>query len=99
MTYNELKPHLYTLPELPDAIPYVTSYYKKDWGFCLSYKNFLKLNKKIKYKVLIKSKLFNGDMNYSELVIPGKSKKEIIISSYICHPSMANNELSGNTGY
>lgn len=95
MTYNELKPHLYTLPELPDAIPYVTSYYKKDWGFCLSYKNFLKLNKKIKYKVLIKSKLFNGDMNYSELVIPGKSKKEIIISSYICHPSMANNELSG----
>ena len=95
LTYNELKSHLYTLPNLPDAIPYVTSYYKKDWGFCLSYKKFLKLNKKIKYDVLIKSKLFNGYMNYSELVIPGKSKKEIIISSYICHPSMANNELSG----
>ena len=95
LTYKELKPHLYTLRNIPDAIPYVTSYYKKNWGFCLSYKKFLKLNKKIKYKAKIQSKLFDGNMNYSELILPGKSKKEIIISSYICHPSMANNELSG----
>ena len=95
LSYKQLKPHLYTLPEAPDSIPYVTSYYKKNWGFCLQHKKFLKLNKKIKYKVIIKSKLFSGNMNYSELTIPGKSKKEIIISSYICHPSMANNELSG----
>tara|TARA_Y100000768_G_scaffold387080_1_gene377191 strand:- start:5918 stop:7204 length:1287 start_codon:yes stop_codon:yes gene_type:complete len=95
LSYDQLKPHLYTLRDVPDAIPYVTSYYKKNWGFCLSHKQFLKLNKKIKYEVNIKSKIFNGNMNYSELIIPGKSKKEIIISSYICHPSMANNELSG----
>ena len=95
LTYKQLKPHLHTLHNVPDAIPYVTSYYKKNWGFCLSHKKFLKLNKNVKYRAIIKSKLFNGYMNYSELTIPGKSKKEIIISSYICHPSMANNELSG----
>ena len=95
LTYQELKPHLYTSKSVPDAVPYVTSYYKKNWGFCLPHKKFLKLNKKIKYKATIKSKLFNGYMNYAEMIIPGKSKKEIILSSYICHPSMANNELSG----
>jgi aminopeptidase-like protein len=95
LTYKELKPHLYTSQRITDAIPYVTSYYKKNWGFCLPYKKFLKLNKKIKYKATIESRIFNGYMNYTEMIIPGESKKEIILSSYICHPSMANNELSG----
>jgi len=95
LTYQELKPHLYTSKCVPDAVPYVTSYYKKNWGFCLPYKKFLKLNKEIKYKATIESRIFNGYMNYAEMIIPGESKKEIILSSYICHPSMANNELSG----
>jgi len=91
---EELKKHLYFLPELPEAIPYVTSYYKKRWGFCISYKDFLKL-KPGKYKVVIKSELKKGVLNYADLVIEGESKEEIFFSTYICHPSMANNELSG----
>jgi aminopeptidase-like protein len=95
LTYKQLKPHLYTSNDIKNAIPYVTSYYKKNWCFCVKHNQFLKLNKKIKYRATIKSKLFDGIMNYAELTIPGKSTKEIIITSYICHPSMANNELSG----
>ena len=79
----------------PNSIPYVTSYYKKDWGFCLSYKDFKKLNKNHKFFVNIDTKLKKGLMHYGELTIKGKSKKQILIVSYVCHPSMANNELSG----
>ena len=91
---NELKKHIFTLPKQPNLIPYVTSYYKKNWGFCLSYHEFKKL-KNNKYKVFIDSKLKKGNMNYGELYLKGKSKKEIFFSTNICHPSMANNELSG----
>ena len=91
---KELKKHLHYLKEQPTAIPYVTSYYKKNWGFCISYNEYKKLNKG-NYKVIIKSKLFNGKMDYGELIIRGKSKKEILLSTNICHPSMANNEISG----
>ena len=94
MSLNELKKHLYTLPNQPNAIPYITSYYEKRWGFCISQNNFNKLKKGI-YKVVVDTKLFNGVLNYGELYIPGKIKKEIFLSTYICHPSMANNELSG----
>jgi aminopeptidase-like protein len=76
-------------------LPYYTSYYQKNWGFSLEYNKFKNLNKKKFYKVLVDSKHFKGEMNYTELLIKGKSKKEIMIMSYICHPSMANNELSG----
>ena len=84
------------MPNQPNAIPYVTSYYSKTWGFCVSH-NFKKKLKKGKYKVFIDSKHFKGSLTYGELIIKGKTKKEILISTYICHPSMANNELSGPT--
>ena len=94
MSFSELKERLHFLIELPNAIPYVTSYYNRDWGFCLSYDQFLTLNEGI-YKVVIKSRHFKGSISYGELIIQGKSKKEILLSTNICHPMMANNELSG----
>ena len=94
LEYDELKNNLHFIKDQPNAIPYVTSYYKKEWGFCLTYNQFLKL-KKEKYYVNIDSSFKDGILNYGEIVIKGKSEKEIFISSYICHPSMANNELSG----
>lgn len=96
ISLDELKKHLYTFPEQPEAIPYHTSYYKENWGFCLSYNEYKKL-KNGNYKVIIDSELYDGELNYGEIIIPGKSKKEIFLSTYICHPSMANNELSGPT--
>lgn len=91
---------IFTNKTLKDAIPYVTSYYKKNWGFCLSENQkqtiLLKYQTKDKFHVIINSKFKKrGKMYYGELFIPGKSKKEILISTYICHPGMANNELSG----
>ena len=91
---NELKGHLYTLPKLPDAIPYVTSYYTRRWGFCLSHNQFINL-KSGYYRVVIRSEFKKGNLNYGEVLIKGESTKEIFLSTYICHPSMANNELSG----
>ena len=95
LSYNELIKKIHFIKNKPNSIPYVTSYYKKDWGFCLSYKDFKKLNKKHKFFVNIDTKLKKGLMHYGELTIKGKSKKQILIVSYVCHPSMANNELSG----
>jgi aminopeptidase-like protein len=95
VSYNQLKKNLYFLKDKPNAVPYLTSYYKKKWGFCISYNKFKKLNKNIKYRVKVNSKHFKGFLDYAEFFIKGKSKKEILIVSYICHPSMANNELSG----
>ena len=92
---DELQNHLYSIEDYPDVIPYVTSYYNnKKWGFCISH-NQRKTLKKGKYQVVIKSCLSEGELNYGEIILKGRSKKEILISSYICHPSMANNELSG----
>ena len=94
--FEELKEHLYTLPEQPDAIPYITSYYKERWGFCLSQNQFDQLEDG-DYYVKIKAQHFDGVLNYGELIIHGKIQEEVFISTYICHPSMANNELSGPT--
>ena len=96
ISFDELKKNLHTLPDQPNAIPYITSYYKERWGFCLSQEQFDTLENG-NYKVVIKSILFDGELNYGELLIKGKSDKEIFLSTYICHPSMANNELSGPT--
>jgi len=93
---KELFNHLYSLKKQPNAIPYVTSYYKKKWGFCIS-ENERKKLKKEKYKVFINSKFKKGTLDLTHALFPGKSKKEIFFSSYLCHPSMANNELSGPT--
>ncbi len=95
MNLEELKEHLYSLPEMPDAVPYLTSYYKRRWGFCISHNQLSDL-KDDNYEVLIDSDLNEkGSMTISDAVLKGSTDEEILISTYICHPSMANNELSG----
>ena len=100
LTKKNLFKKLHFLKNQPKAIPYSTSYYKKKWGFCVSYNEFKKFDKKYsikdKFKINIDSNFkVKGNLNYGELILKGKSKQEILISTYICHPSMANNELSG----
>ncbi|MEP7146713.1 MAG: DUF4910 domain-containing protein [bacterium] len=95
LNLKELKEHLYSSPEQPDVIPYRTSYYKLRWGFCIS-DNQLKNLKEDNYEVLIDSELNpKGSMTIAEAVLKGETANEILLSTYICHPSMANNELSG----
>ena len=94
MNLKKLKKNLFTNKNIPNAIPYVTSYYKKNWGFCIKYNDYKKL-KKGNYQVHIDTNFKNGYLKVGSCLIKGKSKKEIIVSSYLCHPSMANNELSG----
>ena len=92
--FKDLSKRIFTLKDQPDLIPYITSYYKRNWGFCMSENNKKKM-KRGKYRVFIDSKLEKGSLDLSHAILKGQYKEEILFSSYICHPSMANNELSG----
>ena len=94
MDLESLKSKIYTQPNQPNWIPYVTSYYKQNWGFCMSEKDKNNLPRG-KYKVVIDSSLEDGFLELSHAIIQGSTNQEIFFSSYVCHPSMANNELSG----
>ncbi|MCB1750399.1 MAG: DUF4910 domain-containing protein [Gammaproteobacteria bacterium] len=94
MSLAELRPHLFTLPERPDWIPYRTSYYQKNWGFCLS-QNQLDALPAGEYEVCIDSSIEPGYLSYGEACIPGESIEEVLVSCHICHPSLANDNLSG----
>jgi len=95
LKWSYVKKHLILSKKNKNFIPYRTLYYKKDWAFCCNFKQYKKLKNNKKIEVSIDSKFYKGSLNYGELLIKGKSKKEILISTYICHPSMANDNLSG----
>jgi aminopeptidase-like protein len=94
MTLDELRPHLHTLPDRPDAVPYRTSYYAESWGFCLSQRALDALPDDL-YEVVIDSTLAPGSLTYGELFVPGTTDSDILISTHVCHPSLADDNLSG----
>jgi aminopeptidase-like protein len=94
VSLRELKEHLFTLPQYPDWIPYKTSYYNENWGFCLSHNQFLEL-KDEEYEVFIDSSLEKGHLTYGEYYIEGEKTDEVLISCHMCHPSLCNDNLSG----
>lgn len=94
MTLADLKPHLHSLPEQPDLIPYRTSYYKESWGFCLSHHQLQQFAEGV-YDVCIDSTLTAGHLTLGECYLPGESQDEVLVSTHICHPSLANDNLSG----
>ena len=94
ISLSELKPHIHTLPDMPKSIPYLTSYYNEDWGFCMKHEDFIELEEG-EYEIMIDSSLENGSLTYAEFFKKGELDDEFLISCYICHPSMCNDNLSG----
>ncbi|MCZ8312849.1 MAG: DUF4910 domain-containing protein [Magnetospirillum sp.] len=94
MTRAELEPHLHCIPDMPDAIPYITKYYELGWGFCLAQRQRDALGEG-PFHVVIDSVHSKGSLSYADIVLPGRETREIMLASYVCHPGMANNELSG----
>jgi aminopeptidase-like protein len=94
LTLDELRPHLYSIPEHPDWIPYRTSYYEGRWGFCLAHNRLLALEDG-EYEVCIDSSLEPGSLTYGELLLEGEREGEILVSCHVCHPSLCNDNLSG----
>jgi aminopeptidase-like protein len=94
MSLEELRPHLHSLPKQPTAIPYRTAYYSETWGFCLADEQLRSLSQG-DYDVFIDSTLENGTLTYGELLIPGETSDEVLVSTHICHPSLCNDNLSG----
>jgi aminopeptidase-like protein len=94
LSLEALRPHLHSLPDKPDVVPYRTSYYERTWGFCLSHRQLLELEPD-EYEVVIDSTLAPGHLTYAELELDGQLQDEILISTYVCHPSLANDNLSG----
>ncbi len=94
MSLEELKPHLFSLPEQPQCIPYRTSYYREAWGFCLAH-SLLESLTEDEYEVFIDSELSDGSLTYGELFLPGESDETVLISTHCCHPSLCNDNLSG----
>lgn len=91
---EELRERLHTLPDQPDVVPYRTSYYHRTWGFCLSHRQLLELSPG-DYEVVIDSTLAPGHVSYAEAVVEGEGEGEVLVSTYVCHPSLANDNLSG----
>jgi aminopeptidase-like protein len=94
MTLEELRPHLFTLPEHPDWIPYRTSYYHRSWGFCLSHRQLEALGDG-PFEVVVDTALEPGHLTYGELCLPGETDEEVLLTAHVCHPSIANDNLSG----
>lgn len=94
MSLDELKPHLHTLPDQPDLVPYRTSYYSRDWGFCMAHRDYLALPDE-EYDVFIDTELADGALTYGEAFLPGETDREVLLSAHVCHPSLANDNCSG----
>lgn len=95
LTLEELRPHLHTLPDRPDWVPYRTAYYTPTWGFCLAQRTLDRLRDDVRYTVVVDTDLFAGSLTYAECVLPGASDEEVLLSTHVCHPTMANDNLSG----
>jgi aminopeptidase-like protein len=94
MGLDELRPHLHSLPDQPDLIPYRTSYYRRDWGFCLTQRQLDALGEG-PFEVVVDTSIEPGSLTYAEVVLPGETEEEVLLSAHLCHPSLANDNLSG----